>query len=95
MRIHDVAHQWLLDEERRGVYTCFAKFHAIMVDADARKIYDPCFPTSMALSAEAICNRTSNRRQGCEQKQQVLEHHTGVLVKGNAGLGAFCSLPLP
>ena len=55
MRIHDVAHQWLLDEERRGVYTCFAKFHAIMVDADARKIYDPCFPTSMALSAEAIC----------------------------------------
>ena len=55
MRIHDVAHQWLLDEERRGVYTCFAKFHAIMVDADARKIYDPCFPTSTALYAEAIC----------------------------------------
>ena len=53
MRIHDVAHQWLLDEERRGVYTCFAKFHAIMVDADARKIHDPCFPTSMALGPSA------------------------------------------
>ena len=52
-RIHDVAHQWLLDEERRGVYICFAKFHAIMVDADARKIYDPCFPTSMALGPSA------------------------------------------
>ena len=50
LRIYDVVHGWMLDEKRTGVYICFTTFHAIAVDTDAKKIYDPCFPTPKPLS---------------------------------------------
>ena len=40
-----------LNEAPSGVYICFTKSHAITVDTNAKKIYNPCFPTSEPLSA--------------------------------------------
>ena len=56
--IHEVVHKWLLVEACRGVYICFTVFHAIAVETDAKKIYDPCFPTPRPLSDICTCPLT-------------------------------------